>query len=158
MPTLHLIHGFVGAGKTTFAKKLAAETGAVRFSHDEWMCVLYGANPDAGEFADFSSRVSGLIWVTASRVLAAGADVILDYGFWTRADRDDYRLRGKEAGAEVKLYVLSADPEIMKSRALKRTEEMPEGQLFIDANAIEIFRAKFEPVDPLQEPCITIKT
>jgi hypothetical protein len=39
MSTAHLIHGFLGAWKTTFAKKLEAELGAVRFSQDEWMAL-----------------------------------------------------------------------------------------------------------------------
>ncbi len=35
--TAHLLHGFTGAGKTTFARQLEAETGAVRFCQDEWV-------------------------------------------------------------------------------------------------------------------------
>ena len=47
---LHLIHGFVGAGKTTFAKKLEHFLPAVRFTHDEWMSKLYGENPPLEHF------------------------------------------------------------------------------------------------------------
>ncbi|MCY7392641.1 MAG: ATP-binding protein, partial [Leptolyngbyaceae cyanobacterium CAN_BIN12] len=35
MTTLHLLHGFTGAGKTTFAKQLALEISAIRFTPDE---------------------------------------------------------------------------------------------------------------------------
>lgn len=31
-PTAHLIIGFIGAGKTTFARKLEKEIGVVRFT------------------------------------------------------------------------------------------------------------------------------
>ena len=34
MATLHLIHGFVGAGKTTFSRTLEAEISAIRFTFD----------------------------------------------------------------------------------------------------------------------------
>lgn len=44
MPTVHMIHGFVGVGKTTFAKKLQQEVNAVRFSPDEWMIARPLAN------------------------------------------------------------------------------------------------------------------
>ena len=45
MTNLHLIYGFVRAGKTTFARKLESEISAIRFTHDEWMVKLYGHNP-----------------------------------------------------------------------------------------------------------------
>ena len=45
MPTAHLIHGYLGAGKTTFARQLERDIPAIRFSHDEWMVRLYGDDP-----------------------------------------------------------------------------------------------------------------
>lgn len=41
-PIAHLICGFIGSGKTTFARKLEKETGAARFTKDEWMVRLFG--------------------------------------------------------------------------------------------------------------------
>ena len=37
-----LVVGCTGAGKTTYARKLADELGALRFSIDEWMMPLFG--------------------------------------------------------------------------------------------------------------------
>jgi adenylate kinase family enzyme len=34
-PVAHIIVGFIGAGKTTFARKLEKETGVMRFTKDE---------------------------------------------------------------------------------------------------------------------------
>src|SRR5688572_8578404 len=57
--TAHLIHGFVGAGKTTFAKRLAAETGAIRLSMDEWYLRLYtGGEPTESQEPELLRRVS----------------------------------------------------------------------------------------------------
>jgi predicted kinase len=53
MPTAHLIHGYVGAGKTTFARRLEQELPAIRFSHDEWMTRLYGDDPPVDQFPEF---------------------------------------------------------------------------------------------------------
>ena len=39
--TVHLIHGYFATGKTTFAKQLAKETGAILFSFDEWYMKLF---------------------------------------------------------------------------------------------------------------------
>src|SRR5689334_16988583 len=38
---VHLICGSTGAGKTTYARRLADEIGAVVFSIDEWMAALF---------------------------------------------------------------------------------------------------------------------
>ena len=44
MPTLILLCGLPGAGKTTRARQLAAERGAVRLCPDEWLASL-GTDP-----------------------------------------------------------------------------------------------------------------
>lgn len=43
--TVYIICGFIGAGKTTLAKKLEAKTGAVRITKDEWSIRLIGHDP-----------------------------------------------------------------------------------------------------------------
>jgi predicted kinase len=40
--TAFLIHGYLGAGKATLARRLEVEQAAIRFTHDEWMRSLYG--------------------------------------------------------------------------------------------------------------------
>ena len=47
MPTVHMISGLIGAGKTTFAHELERRHGAVRFSLDEWIMGAFG--PEAPE-------------------------------------------------------------------------------------------------------------
>lgn len=41
-PTIHLICGSTGAGKTTYSARLSEQTGAVSFSIDDWMVTLFG--------------------------------------------------------------------------------------------------------------------
>ncbi|WP_424949772.1 AAA family ATPase [Deinococcus sp.] len=43
MPTLFLMVGLPGSGKTTLAKQLEQRHSAVRFTPDEWMMPLFGA-------------------------------------------------------------------------------------------------------------------
>ena len=69
MATIHLLHGFTGAGKSTFAKKLESEIRAIRFSPDEWMVKLYGNNPPEEKFAEYFQNVESLIWQVSSQVL-----------------------------------------------------------------------------------------
>lgn len=86
-PTAHLLHGFIGCGKTAFARRLEDELPAVRFTHDEWMARLYGQNPPEDKFAEYFDRVDALLWQQALSVLRVGSDVIMDIGFWSRESR-----------------------------------------------------------------------
>lgn len=88
-PTAHLIIGFIGSGKTTFAKKLEKETGAVRFTKDEWMVRIFGNsfskdNFQNDKFHEYDSKMAKLATEMALRCLKAGTSVIIDDGFWYR--------------------------------------------------------------------------
>jgi len=91
MATVHLIYGYLGAGKTTFAKRLEDQVRGVRFSPDEWMVRLYGDNPPAESFTDLYNRVRQTIDLQWVRAVRYGAEVILDFGFWSRQSRDQAR-------------------------------------------------------------------
>jgi len=64
MPTLILICGLPGAGKTTFAKRLEVERSALRLTPDDWMARL---NIDLFDEAR-RTAIEGLQWEIAARV------------------------------------------------------------------------------------------
>ncbi len=148
MPTLHLIHGLPGAGKTTYAVGLARERKAVRFTPDEWMVALHGTNPPERLFRDQAPRIFALIWVHAGRVLAAGIDVVIDGGFWTRASRDEARAWAAQRGVNCRLHALSCDLDEARRRVLERTAAMPADTLEITAATFDLLAAQFEPLGP----------
>lgn len=135
MPTAHLICGFIGSGKTTFACELEEDIHAVRFTHDEWMVKHYGHNPPADKFQEYYKRISDLIWAEALDVLAQGQDVILDFGFWKRADRDEARLKLK--GYECQLYLVVCDEETAWARVQTRNNNLNAGHLLIERNTFD---------------------
>ena len=90
VPSIHLMHGFIGFGKTTIAKKLEKELPAVRFTHDEIMLSKYGRNP-----SDFQIKykiVDEYIKNQTQIELKKGNNVVLDYGFWNKGIRKEYYL------------------------------------------------------------------
>lgn len=147
MATLFLIHGFVGSGKTTFAKTLETDKNAIRFSPDEWMAHFYGNNPPAELFSEYDTRIKAMISRHAREFVRRGHDVVLDYGFWRRADRDEYRALARGWGVDCVLYALDSDFERCRQRVLQRTSEMPEGALHIDEHALSTFWGRFEPIE-----------
>lgn len=147
MPTAHLIHGYLGAGKTTFARQLERTVPAIRFSHDEWMTRLYGDNPPVEHFADCYRRVYEQVDEIWPRCLELGVDVVLDFGFWTRQDRDATRAKISALGAQARLYRLTCSEDEAWQRIEKRNTNL-QGSLVIDRNAFEVFKARFQPLDP----------
>lgn len=157
MAIAYLIHGFVGVGKTTYATELEQTFPAMRFSIDDWMTALYGQNPPEEKFEDYHERTTGLIWSVAARVLELDRDVILDFGFWSRASRDEARHRIEALGAEAVLYGVACSEDVMRSRVLERTALLPEGSFYIDERAMESFRERFEPLSA-DEPHVLVRT
>lgn len=152
--TLYLIHGFIGFGKTTFAKKLERETSATRFTHDEIVIERYGVNPPQNKFKEYFDLVCQDIKCKTEELLKDGKDIILDFGFWTKDDRDEYQKLAKTLNAECIIYSISCDIETAKQRCLLRTSNMPEGALFIDENAFNLFLKVFEPLHEDEEAII----
>ena len=141
-PTIDLMHGFMGSGKTTLAKKMEKELPAVRFTHDEIMLQRYGRAPD--NFQEKYDEIDCFIKSEAAKCIAEGKSVIMDYGFWTKEKRKAYYEWGKILTPNVVFCVLRCDKAVAKERVLRRTEE-GDTQLYIDENCFETRYQKFEP-------------
>ena len=150
-PTAHLLCGRIGSGKTTFARKLAQESAAIRFTHDEWMVKLYGPNQPEDDYRECFVRVESLIWEMAEAALRAGTDVILDFGFWSRDSRDIARDRVEAAGAVARFYSLTCPRSVAMDRTLTRSVNPPADSLWIDRAAYEKLDALFEPMQDDEE-------
>ena len=142
-PTIYLMHGFIGSGKTTLAKKMEKELPAVRFTHDEIMLKRYGRAPD--NFEEKYDEVDRFIKSEVAKCIADGKSVIMDYGFWTKKKRKAYYDWAKSLTPSVMFCAVFCDKAVAKERALKRTEKNPE-ELFIDEDCFETFYQKFEPL------------
>ena len=79
--------GFIGAGKTTFAKKLEHVTGAVRITKDEWSISLIGNDPTIAGYAEWDARIVELSRNVAFQLVEKGIDVIIDEGVWEKDQR-----------------------------------------------------------------------
>ena len=143
-PTIHAIHGFIGAGKTTFARQLETQLPALRLNSDEWMVQLYGPDPPEEVFRPGIVRVNVLMRQLAERALALGLHVVLDDGFWTRASRDDLRRWAADVGVPLRLYALIL-PEAEARRRVRERNAQP-GSLYIAPETYDLFWQGFEPL------------
>ena len=146
-PLVFLLHGYLGVGKTALARRLEAEHSAIRFTHDEWMRALYGHDPPEAFFADYAERVSGLIEASWTRCLELGLNIVLDFGFWSRSERDRARALIAQYGGECRLYRLTCPDEVARRRIAGRNEELGTS-LFIAPATYDALKARFEPLGP----------
>jgi predicted kinase len=145
MPTAHMIHGYLGTGKTTFARQLEQDLPAIRFTHDEWMARLYGEDPPVEHFADYYARVRSLIDSLWPRCLELGSDVVLDLNFWSRRERDEARRVVAALGATCCLYRLHC-PETVAWERVERRNVTLGFSLLIARSTFEVLKTRFEPL------------
>jgi predicted kinase len=124
---LVLICGLPGSGKTTTARRLAAETGGVRLCPDEWMTALGIDLFDE----ETRAKVEALQWQLAQELLASRQTVIIEWGVWSRSERDVVRERARELGARVELVYLDVPTEVLWERLEARNIEQPVGTAVI---------------------------
>ena len=126
MATLFLTCGLPCVGKTTLATRVATETRALRLTADEWLRELYPQKSEV-ELDGLRERVEDLQWRVAARALELGCYVVLDWGLWSREERDIYRSRAHALGARAVLCVLEVPLDELWERISQRNSELPPG-------------------------------
>lgn len=111
--------GLSGAGKSTFARALES-TGWLRLSID------VAAWEQGHTEHPLPSGIRDAI-VAAQReeihqALRAGRDVVVDYAFWSREMRDEYRELGRAHGSEVSVVFCDAPVDELRRRLRGRSQ------------------------------------
>jgi hypothetical protein len=151
-----LMCGVAGSGKSTHAKELERQ-GWLRLSIDvEAWRRGHREMPLPVELTDDIRARQREVLVTAVR---AGRDVVVDYSFWSRTQRDDYRQLARGAGAEVAVHYCP----VTASTAHRRIAERNAGPRSADSYAIEgeiltAYLAGFEEPEPDETDVTTVGT
>jgi len=145
MSLIYLMHGFIGSGKTTRAKELEREHGALRITPDEWMAELFGDDPPADKFRHYQDvlcRRLEPIWTAHARL---GANVVLDFGFWSVESRSEMEayLRAKDLDFEWVVMGTSLD-ECRRRNAARNASDAR--TLNITDATFDLLASRFEPM------------
>jgi predicted kinase len=144
MATLHLMVGLPCSGKTTLARKLEREKSALRLTPDEWQVALFGQDAEEPEHDARHSLIEAMLWNIASRALELGTNVILDFGFWAREEREDFRSRAKSLGASSEVHFLDVPEDELMRRLDERNSESSQECFHITREAMRPWIVSFQ--------------
>ena len=144
-PTVFLLSGLPGAGKTRLAKQLANEHRAVRFSLHEWIVELTGRRALTAEDWPLVRRFEARIWKTAVRLLSLGNNVVLDWNMGTPEDRQKWISRITAVEADHQLHFINVPTVVCEQRVLERNQQLPAGDLFISVEQFQQIASQFVP-------------
>ncbi len=141
MAKVYLICGKICSGKTWYAEKLREMLFAVILSTDE---VTYDLTDNQqGEGYDaFAKRVNEYLRKKAVQIVRAGANVILDWGFWTKAGRMEISDYFRTRGISYEWHYVDVSDEQWEKNIAERNRRIENGEGGSDFYVDEGLRSK----------------
>lgn len=146
MPEVILLCGKICSGKTTYAQRLRAEKNAVILSCDELMLTLFPQG--AGEHHDLlAQRARDYQFSLSRQLILSSVSVILDWGFWTKAWRDEARAFYASHGISCQLHYVNAPEDVWQQHIEARNEAVQSGRTnayYVDEGLLKKLESRFE--------------
>jgi predicted kinase len=119
--TLYFMCGKMGAGKSTLAKSLAPQNGAVLLSEDDLLRHLYPSEiTDLKSYVSYSGRLKSALSEHIRGVLQRGLSVVLDFPANTMGQRAWLRELIETSGAKHQLHFVDTPDETCKKQLRAR--------------------------------------
>lgn len=128
--TVLMMCGMAGSGKTTFAKQVEAK-GFTRLSIDEeiWQRFgKYGVDYEPTNYPRHQDAARASLYRQVVDLLSVKQPTILDFSFWSRASRDEYKQLIVQHECMWMLIYMRATPAQLRDRLAVRSQRF-------DANA-----------------------
>ncbi len=146
MAQVILICGKICSGKTTYAKKICREQGAVLLSVDEIMLAMFGQH--CGDMHDtYAERTRNYLLEKAVELYQCGFDAVLDWGFWTKEGRDSAAAFFRERGIPCQFHLIDISEDAWHARLEKRNRDVLDGAVsayYVDENLTAKFESRFQ--------------
>lgn len=139
--------GKICAGKSTLARRLRDELPAVILNTDE-LTLAFPFDHD-----ETYPVIKRYVMDKAVQIARAGANVVLDFGFWSRADRNEAKAFFAEAGVELEWRYVSVTDEEWRRNIAARNERVLSGEensYFVDEGLAEKCLRLFDEPEPTE--------
>lgn len=119
--TLHLFCGKMAAGKSTLARKISDDLGAILLVEDQWLESLYpGEITNIPEYLKYSARLKSAIFEHVYSLLKNGTSVVLDFPGNTPDQRKTLLSIAQNAGVTHTLHYVDVSDEVCKRQLQTR--------------------------------------
>lgn len=146
MAKVILICGRICSGKSTYAELLRRKNKAAVLSIDEIMLSVFGQH--CGDKHDeYAEKVQNYLLEKSCQLIETGIDVILDWGFWRKENRDFVREFYSSRNIKYEFHCIDISDEIWKARLNKRNDAVltkETSAYFVDDNLAAKFETRFE--------------
>ena len=144
-PTLHLLCGKAGAGKSTLADRLAATPGTISLSQDAWTATLWpGELSTIADYRDRAARLDTAMRPHLVALLRAGVSLVLDWPANTTISRAWMRDLAAQGDAACRLHWLDMSDDAAWSRCAARNA--------VGDHPYRMTRAQFDEITAYFEP------
>jgi len=147
MAKVVMICGKICCGKSTYAEHLRIENNAVILSIDEIMLAIFGQYV-GNKHDEYVENIEKLLFQKSTEIIETGTNVILDWGFWTKIERDFAKEYYRSRKIEYEIHYLDISDEIWKNRLDKRNRLISEKRVnayYVDEALTKKFNSIFEP-------------
>lgn len=146
MSKVILICGKIASGKSVYAEKLCAQENAVLLSVDELVLSILGS--DLGEKHDeITERIQAYLFNKSLEIVSAGANVLLDWGFWTKERRQAARVFYESQGVACEFHYVDTPDEVWRRNIEIRNRAVVAGKTsayFVDEGLMKKLEEAFQ--------------
>lgn len=155
MAKVIILCGRIASGKSYYANKLKEQRNAVILSVDDLMLRL--SDSCLGQQHDDTARRCELYFYDLTeQMISNGIEVVIDYGYWSRKDREEAKEHFRKRGIKAELHYIQISEELRLRQLEIRNERLiaerknDTGRVYIiDEPLRQRLDAKFE--EPSQE-------
>lgn len=144
-----LICGKICSGKSFYTEALRKKLGAAVLSCDEITLSVFDGN--LGDRHDeICDRIHDYLFGKSVELLEIGVNIILEWGFWRKSDRDFARNFYESKGYECELHYIDISDEDWQRNIDKRNKAVAEGKTsayYLDEGLLEKLERLFEVPD-----------
>lgn len=146
MAKVILICGKICSGKTFYVKNILQTQNAVLLSCDEIESQIF--HHSLGEKHDaVAEDIKKYLHKKAVDIISAGCNVVLDWGFWTKEERENVSRFYRSKGIGYEWHYVDVTDEIWKQNILSRNEAVTSSKsddYYVDGGLLNKLRALFE--------------
>ncbi len=138
--------GKICSGKSAYAEIMRRQSQGIVLSVDEVMLALFGQNAGS-QHDEYVRRTQQYLFGKSVELIESGVTVILDWGFWKRAERDFARTFYTRRNIAFEFHYIDIRDEVWRQRLEQRNRLVETGEVnayFVDETLVKKFNSMFE--------------